>query len=138
MISVEPRATARAKLEEKKMETLTLPARKSSKNSKVDFTACLNPYTRVAGIAVITTDRAAVSYVVEETPSDRSNWRTFILSKMGGTGTDAAEPFHCVNVRPENIGVVDVVGGCSCKGFRYHHTCKHIDAVCKLITEAKL
>lgn len=108
---------------------LALPARKSSKNSTVDFVPCLNDYTCVAGVATIATDRSACAYVVEETPDDVPGVRAFVLSKLGSDGTDDTASFYHVRTRPD---------ACSCKGFRYKFTCKHIDAVRVLIAANKL
>ena len=117
---------------------LTLPARKSSKNSTVSFCPCLNDFTRVAGVATITTDRATCAYVIEESADDMPGVRCFILSKMGDEGTDESESFYHVRTRPEFIGVHESNGACSCKGFQYKFTCKHVDAVHALIVAGKL
>jgi hypothetical protein len=120
------------------MFTATLPVRKSSKNSTVDFVPCLNDYTRVAGVATITTDRATCAYVIEESPDDMPGVRVFVLSKMGNEGTDDTASFYHVRTRPEYIGVFESAGACSCKGFGYKLTCKHVDAVHALVTAGKL
>ena len=113
---------------------ISLPARKASKNSTVEFTPCLNNYSRVAGVAMITTDRAACTYIIEETPDDMPGVRYFILSKLGDDGTDPDTKFYHVRCRP----ALPEITGCSCKGMQYKGTCKHIDSVHALISSGVL
>lgn len=122
------------------MNTLTLPARKSSKKSTAEFLRCLNRFAPVVGMLTIKTDRSEpVCYAVEErADEDQADVRKFFLSKCGDAGTDAEAALYCVRVRPEMIGEIETSGSCNCKGFHYSHTCKHVDAIQSLIVAGKL
>lgn len=127
------------------MFTATLPARKSSKNTQARFLPAMdNDFSRVAGVLFIETDRSEeVGYVVEETPADADeagafNLRLFYLRKVGGTGTDATESLYCVRTRPELISPDFPASACSCKGFHFKQTCKHVDAIETLVKAGQL
>ncbi len=116
------------------MFTATLPARKSSKNSKIAFVAAMdNDFSPVAGVLTITTDRAECAYLVEESPSDTSA-RAFTLHKLGSDGTDETCSFYSVFCRAE----LPEITGCSCKGMEFKRTCKHADSVNELISSGVL
>lgn len=108
--------------------TDVLPARKSSKHSAINWTPAEGD-TQVAGVLVIHTDRASVTYEVSEFAT---GWRGrgFVLRKVAG-GTDGeheAYDVFCSADGPE-------ADSCCCKGatYTYSGTCKHKDAVRSLV-----
>ena len=105
------------------MTTLTevLPPTKSSKYWTVEFTPTDGDFSRVAGVMVVRTDKAAAAYTLEEysTPWDG---RGFMLRKLI-TGTDATAEGYDVFAAHD--------GGhlCDCKGHVATGKCKHVAAV---------
>ena len=99
----------------------TLPERKSSKNSAIQWTPA-EPGAAVAGRLTIDTQRARVVFAVKEFDTPWEG-RAFRLVKLTEGTDDSAESYSVF------CGSGEVAGDqCDCKGFTYKHTCKHVDA----------
>jgi hypothetical protein len=113
--------------------TEVLPERKASKHSAINWTPAEgNDFAPLAGVLVIHTDRASVTYGVAEFPTDFAG-RGCTLAKVT-TGTDPESESYSVF-----CGRSPFTGDqCCCKGFTYNRTCKHVDAVRALLANGWL
>lgn len=113
------------------MATLTevLPARKSSKHSAVRWEPIAGD-AHAAGVLVIDTDRASVTYHVAEFPTDWAG-RGFLFAKVT-TGTDPQSESYSVFCGNHGAKL------CECRGFERFRHCKHTDAAEALIANGWL
>lgn len=110
------------------METMTeiLPVRKASKKSAMQWTPATEAQSEnstFAGVLVIHTDRASVTYAVSEFPCDWPG-RGFHLAKQT-SGTDPeSESYSVFCAKSGPAG-----DQCECRGWVFKGTCKHRDAM---------
>ena len=85
-----------------------------------------------AGFVVLTSDRDRTAYAVTEYPV---SWgRGFVLTKIGGKGTDKTRECYdvqCSNAPRDEKGEYD--DKCDCRGAVTHGSCRHQDAVRTLL-----
>lgn len=81
-----------------------------------------------AGVLEITQGRETTTYAVCEFPTDRGD-RGFVLQKVGAS-------IECYGVFCSPRG--PAFDACECKAFQFRRTCRHKDAVRKLMDLGKL
>lgn len=111
--------------------TNTLPATKTDPHPAYDWTPTDSDTGPAAGVLVLKSKRNYCTYTVVEFPTGWQG-RGFHLAKLDA-GTDATEPaYDCFIAR--NMQDRE----CSCKGFAYTGSCRHLAAITDLIHNGKL
>lgn len=101
---------------------------KSKKSITVNYMPAADCcFSRVVGIVNIAAGNVSEFYAVEESPTD-DDARMIGLHKCGDESA-----LYWVRVRPDMVEIAPAVTVCGCKGFKYHSTCKHADAINELI-----